>query len=77
MRKRRYLRGNTELLGHRFDYTADPRRILVGNAIVVPSAPLPDQPIPATAAVADPASPALLPEAASPSPPADEKAAAS
>ena len=49
----------------------------VGNAIVVPSAPLPDQPIPATAAVADSASPALLPEAASPSPPADEKAAAS
>ena len=35
VRKRRYLRGNTELLGHRFDYTADPRRILVGNAIVV------------------------------------------
>ena len=35
VRKRRYLRGNTELLGHRFDYTADPRRILVGNLIVV------------------------------------------
>jgi len=35
VRKRRYLRGNTELLGHRFDYTADPRRILIGNAIVV------------------------------------------
>ncbi len=35
IRKRRYLRGNTELLGHRFDYTADPRRLLVGNIIVV------------------------------------------
>lgn len=35
VRKRRYLRGNTELMGHRFDYTADPRRILVGNLIVV------------------------------------------
>lgn len=35
VRKRRYLRGNTELMGHRFDYTADPRRILVGNVIVV------------------------------------------
>ena len=34
VRKRRYLRGNTELLGHRFDYRADPRRILVGNLIV-------------------------------------------
>lgn len=35
VRKRRYLRGNTELMGHRFDYRADPRRILVGNVIVV------------------------------------------
>lgn len=35
VRKRRYLRGNTELLGHRFDYTADPRRLLVGNLIIV------------------------------------------
>ncbi len=35
VRKRRYLRGNTELLGHRFDYTADPRRLLIGNVIVV------------------------------------------
>ncbi len=35
VRKRRYLRGNTELLGHRFDYTADPRRLLIGNLIVV------------------------------------------
>lgn len=34
VRKRRYLRGNTELLGHRFDYVADPRRILVGNILV-------------------------------------------
>ncbi len=32
VRKRRYLRGNTELLGHRFDYTADPKRILVVTA---------------------------------------------
>ena len=35
VRKRRYLRGNTEVLGHRFDYTADPKRILVGNLIVL------------------------------------------
>lgn len=34
VRKRRYLRGNTELMGHRFDYRADPRRILIGNVIV-------------------------------------------
>jgi uncharacterized membrane protein YjgN (DUF898 family) len=34
VRKRRYLRGNTELMGHRFDYRADPRRILIGNALV-------------------------------------------
>lgn len=34
VRKRRYLRGNTEFLGHRFDYTADPRRLLIGNAII-------------------------------------------
>lgn len=34
VRKRRYLRGNTELMGHRFDYLADPRRILVGNVLV-------------------------------------------
>ncbi len=34
VRKRRYLRGSTELCGHRFDYRADPVRILVGNAIV-------------------------------------------
>jgi uncharacterized membrane protein YjgN (DUF898 family) len=34
VRKRRYLRGNTELMGHRFDYRADPRRILAGNILV-------------------------------------------
>jgi hypothetical protein len=34
VRKRRYLRGNTELMGHRFDYVADPRRILAGNVLV-------------------------------------------
>lgn len=34
VRKRRYLRGSTELLGHRFDYVADPKRILVGNLLV-------------------------------------------
>lgn len=35
VRKRRYFRGNTELMGHRFDYRADPRRILIGNMVVV------------------------------------------
>ena len=35
VRKRRYLRGNTELMGHRFDYTAEPKRILGGNLIVL------------------------------------------
>lgn len=35
VRKRRYLRGNTELMGHRFDYLAEPGRILVGNILVV------------------------------------------
>lgn len=35
VRKRRYLRGSTELMGHRFDYRADPRRILAGNILVV------------------------------------------
>jgi uncharacterized membrane protein YjgN (DUF898 family) len=34
VRKRRYLRGNTELMGHRFDYRADPRRILTGTLVV-------------------------------------------
>jgi uncharacterized membrane protein YjgN (DUF898 family) len=34
VRKRRYLRGSTSLMGHRFDYRADPRRLLVGHVIV-------------------------------------------
>ncbi|MES1194436.1 MAG: DUF898 family protein, partial [Opitutus sp.] len=34
VRKRRYLRGNTELMGHRFDYRANPPRILAGNILV-------------------------------------------
>ncbi len=34
VRKRRYLRGNTELMGHRFDYLANPPRILAGNILV-------------------------------------------
>jgi len=34
VRKRRYFRGNTELMGHRFDYRADPRRLLIGNIVV-------------------------------------------
>ena len=34
VRKRRYLRGNTELMGHRFDYLASPGRILIGNVVV-------------------------------------------
>jgi uncharacterized membrane protein YjgN (DUF898 family) len=34
VRKRRYLRGSTEFMGHRFDYRADPRRILIGNVVV-------------------------------------------
>lgn len=34
VRKRRYLRGCTELLGHRFDYRADPRRLLAGHLVV-------------------------------------------
>lgn len=34
VRKRRYLRGSTELLGHRFDYRADPVRLLIGNAVI-------------------------------------------
>jgi uncharacterized membrane protein YjgN (DUF898 family) len=35
VRKRRYLRGCTEIMGHRFDYRAQPSRILVGNLIVL------------------------------------------
>jgi uncharacterized membrane protein YjgN (DUF898 family) len=35
VRKRRYLRGSTELLGHRFDYRADPLRLLLGHGVVL------------------------------------------
>ena len=35
VRKRRYLRGNTTLLGHPFHYTAEPWRLLVGNILMV------------------------------------------
>lgn len=35
VRKRRYLRGNLELMGHRFDYRASPRRLLIGHLIMV------------------------------------------
>lgn len=35
VRKRRYLRGSTELLGHRFDYRANPVRLLVGHIVVL------------------------------------------
>jgi uncharacterized membrane protein YjgN (DUF898 family) len=34
VRKRRYLRGSTSLMGHRFDYRANPVRILFGNIVV-------------------------------------------
>lgn len=34
VRKKRYLYGHTRLLGHTFDYTADPKRLLLGNLIV-------------------------------------------
>lgn len=34
VRKRRYFRGNTELMGFRFDYRADPWRLLIGNIVV-------------------------------------------
>ncbi len=34
VRKRRYLRGSTRLLGHAFHYTARPGRILIGNILV-------------------------------------------
>ncbi len=34
VRKRRYFRGNIELMGYRFDYLAEPRRILIGNILV-------------------------------------------
>lgn len=35
VRRRRYLRGSTELLGHRFDYRASPVRLLLGHVLVV------------------------------------------
>ena len=35
VRKRRYLRGSTELLGHRFDYRASPVRLLIGHVVVL------------------------------------------
>lgn len=35
VRKRRYLRGSTELMGHRFDYRADPVRLLLGHGVVL------------------------------------------
>ncbi len=35
VRRRRYLRGSTELLGHRFDYRASPVRLLIGHLLVV------------------------------------------
>jgi uncharacterized membrane protein YjgN (DUF898 family) len=35
VRKRRYVRGNTTLMGHAFDYRADPRRILLGHLFIV------------------------------------------
>jgi segregation and condensation protein B len=48
-----------------------------GDEVAMPSAPSMDQSAPAAVAVADTASPAPLPEATPPSPPADEKDAAS
>ena len=35
VRTKRYFNGNTELAGHRFDYHADPKKILIGRIIVV------------------------------------------
>lgn len=35
VRTRRYFAAHTRLLGHSFDYTADPRRIFIGNVIVL------------------------------------------
>ncbi len=35
VRQRRYVRGSTEVLGHRFDYRADPVRLLAGHLLVV------------------------------------------
>lgn len=34
VRQRRYLRGQSSLMGHRFDYRADPWRLLIGHAVV-------------------------------------------
>lgn len=34
VRKRRYLRGCTQVLGHRFDYRANPVRLLVGHGVM-------------------------------------------
>lgn len=34
VRKTRYLYANTEVAGHNFDYTADPKKIFIGRAIV-------------------------------------------
>lgn len=35
VRKRRYFAANTRVLGHTFEYLADPKKILIGNLIVV------------------------------------------
>jgi len=35
VRKKRYFYANTQLFGHAFEYLADPKRILLGNIIVV------------------------------------------
>jgi uncharacterized membrane protein YjgN (DUF898 family) len=35
VRKKRYFYANTQLFGHAFEYLADPKRILIGNIIVV------------------------------------------
>ena len=35
VRRRRYFRGNLELMGHRFDYVASPARLFIGNVIVL------------------------------------------
>lgn len=35
VRKKRYFYANTQLFGHAFEYLADPKRILIGNLIVV------------------------------------------
>jgi uncharacterized membrane protein YjgN (DUF898 family) len=35
VRRRRYFRGNIELMGHRFDYTARAPRLFIGNLVVL------------------------------------------